>query len=333
MPTYAYICDFIGSGEAMDDFRPAVSAKSDNWGIIDLRGDVTKKAGKCLAWTDGDRPVRGKGIRRLDKDLKAKMKGEIGVDFGSDRLEDMIAELLLEGVKGKNHLCNELHKSTLDGQKRIYFGNRQIFGPKLGKVKGGTITDDFNRATLGSNWTVVVGTWNIRLSDEVRRDNGPGIPRASIRYDGEELTSSDHYAQITVTQWDANGLMGPCVRFQPAANTFYAAWIGSVSNRRVEKVSAGTATQLSNSTATFSLPHIVKLNVIGDGLEFFYDGVSISSVTDTTITTGTRVGIMAHPAAGGSDSRGDDFEASELGLASSTRMDRLDRLDGRLNRF
>lgn len=180
-----------------------------------------------------------------------------------------------------------------------------------------SIVDDFNRASLGANWTAVDGTWSINASTELHSEGGATAPQATVRYDGTALSTSDHYAQITYTWQESNfSWMAPAVRFQAAANTFYGGFIRQQGTARaIFKVITGVQTSLNSDASGNGPSVIVRLDVSGSDLELFDDGVSaLTVISDSSIPTGLYVGAWANKF-DTAESRGDDFEAADLAAA------------------
>lgn len=174
-----------------------------------------------------------------------------------------------------------------------------------------TITDDFNRASLGSNWTSVDGTGQIVTSTTFRGNaDGSDLP-ATLRYDATDLSSDDHYAQIDFTaQEDVFSHLCGAVRFNASADTCYVGRIRAQNTQSfIEKVETGTRTSLTTDTSGAGPPHTGKLQVDGSSLTLYMDDSEVSSVTDTAITGNLRVGLSwTH----NKTSDGDNFEAGDL---------------------
>lgn len=204
-----------------------------------------------------------------------------------------------------------------------------------------TITDDFNTADSGTvghllTWNEVNGVWN-NTNNAAQNDSGGGT-NSTIRAESD-LSSSDHYAQasaISLPNSTARYAAAAC-RFASAANTFYMTRIegnATLANStcRIGKHVTGTTTLLGTGTTVSanSLPKVVKHTVNGSSLTSRWDGVDQETVSpDTSITTGTRCGLLAM-SGGASKVAFDDFEAGDL--TAGITYSRLERGIRGLNR-
>jgi len=179
-----------------------------------------------------------------------------------------------------------------------------------------TISDNFNRATLGANWTAVDGTWDIYNSVQLRNTAEVVIP-ATLRYDASSLSSDDHYAQITylsasmTSKW-----MGPMVRFASDGETGYCARIHALgTERNIYKDVAGTLTSLWTDANGGGPPQTIKLSADGTSISLYDDGVLAQTITDSAISGNLRVGVASF-----SITRGDNFIAEDLTVTFKGRL-------------
>ncbi len=181
-----------------------------------------------------------------------------------------------------------------------------------------SITDNFNRASLGSNWTVDAGGFSIISSSYVQSDTTAAVPR--MRYTGTALDGADQivsfYRQIPP---GSNKQSGPTARQASSAATFYAcgysgAWSGS-SGWELKKCVAGSYTTLdSESPLGWGHELTLELTVDGTSLSATAGGAHDLSATDSAISSGSYAGIAGNWA----DSvEGDDFAAADLVAAST----------------
>lgn len=164
-------------------------------------------------------------------------------------------------------------------------------------------TDNFNRASLGTDWTQLDtfdGSLIINTSIRLDSDNSSlGSSSPVGRWDGAGTFSDNQYAKITVKALDniaAGHWGGVIVRAsadQDAARDFYYAIIESVGagptyTTRVGKVVNGTHTSLASTTQTWSIDDTIELEVEGSDLRVYRNGSQITAlnVTDTALTTG-----------------------------------------------
>ena len=176
--------------------------------------------------------------------------------------------------------------------------------------------DNFNRASLGADWTSINGTWGISGSSELECSAPPSSGVSSVRYE-HDLDGVDHACRIEFTSDDGNSLswLGPCVRHSASAATYYAA-LQRVSGgvRQIRKVVNGSATGLASDSGGGKAPTTLTLAVDGSSLALYHnkaDGTPNLTVTDTSITGNTRCGLQTgnQPTA---DPRADDFHAYDL---------------------
>lgn len=197
-----------------------------------------------------------------------------------------------------------------------------------------TITDDFNRsdaASLGTasggwSWTAVQSTQSI--VSNVANIDASAFNSARAESD---LSSADHYAQVSVVTLNANfNYIGGAVRFASAANTHYVCVVAKgEGDIELWKRVAGGFTVLSTAGITQSIPETYKTSINGSTLKGYQAGVERVSTTDTAITGNTRTGISGYQDYG--TLRVDDFEAADLS-AGGILYTQLERSTRGLNR-
>jgi hypothetical protein len=127
MSKHYFLSRVIGSGTELDPFRPA-AAKFGRFGMLDLRPDATSQQGWCFACVEcEDEVVSELGTHLIDLGNDAKIelddavinsiKHSLGVNFKSQTLSDIIAEILLFGRMSGRGL-----KQGVDGTYRIRLG-------------------------------------------------------------------------------------------------------------------------------------------------------------------------------------------------------------------
>ncbi len=188
-----------------------------------------------------------------------------------------------------------------------------------------SISDDFNRSNggLGTNWTAVsagtvTGTLAI-ASNSVQSSSGSGATSSS--YFNSSLSSADHYSQVSVTALNNGGGGGRnwvsgSARADSSGNQYnYQATkdSGGVARRRLLKFVSGTATSLNDSSGAISLADLFQIRVSGSTISGYLNGSSISSLTDTSITSPVAAGVAAFNGSGtAGDAKLDDFSAVDL---------------------
>lgn len=185
-----------------------------------------------------------------------------------------------------------------------------------------TFSESFNTSngdTLGPDltWTEVDGDWDI-VSNAAELISNFGSTARSARADSD-LSSVDHYADVSLLQADNGTHPGPCARFSSSANTFYAAtWNGHnfAGTHTLYKCVTGTLTSLGTSSQAYTLPMQLRCEANGSTIrQLLAVSTEKISVTDTSITTGTRCGIHGYdPTGSGTSSpRIDSFSCADLG--------------------
>ena len=141
------------------------------------------------------------------------------------------------------------------------------------------------------SWTEVSGDWDISGNKAIL--GGTSASRARC---GSDVSGSDNYcsAQIgTHTSTSSSRNAGPCTRYSAAADTHYVAFLlPGIDALRMGKRVAGTFTQIGvEPDVTPSLPESYEIRCSGSTISSWQAGAQIESVTDTSISTGTRFGI------------------------------------------
>ena len=181
-----------------------------------------------------------------------------------------------------------------------------------------SFSDNFDRADstdLGAGWVEVSGDWSI-----VSQKLSPGAAGGTIilRAAGS-MASSDHYAQVTIAATVAAS-QGVWCRGNSNISQGYLLRNNGTS-WDLFSVFGGSFTVIGTYTAAAAPNDIAKVQAVGSTIKAFINGVQRISVTDTTVTAGTSVGIRSDSAGA---LRYDDFAAADvtagatLGVASST---------------
>ena len=167
------------------------------------------------------------------------------------------------------------------------------FAPKKPRT---SYTDDFNRASLGSDWTSVLGTATITSSTVFELSSGGTQRYARYEFD---VSSSDHWTELVqgAGSSTADRLM-PCCRFAAAASTFYHGYARTSNQDSLVKTVSGTGTILSTTADGLGSNGTYRINVSGSSLTLTRNGVSRTTTTDTAITGNTRGGIYRSASAG-----------------------------------
>jgi hypothetical protein len=148
--------------------------------------------------------------------------------------------------------------------------------------------DNFNRTNgaIGSNWTVQTGGFNVNSNSIV----GTGSTNNWAFYSGANLpVTADQFAEISLpAAVPSGGGAGPGVRMSgtgsgadnynchPNNNTLFL--------ERVLNGSAGTLTSVANTSAAGD---VIRLEVVGNTLNCYYNGVLKLTATDNNLTAGS----------------------------------------------
>lgn len=161
------------------------------------------------------------------------------------------------------------------------------------------VTDNFTRAdaaTLGANWTDIAGQtseWSIVSNKAAWVQDGTYCMDI---YSGAGWTGgNDQYAEMTINTKVTLSDGGPMVRASATGNGYSMiindtdnVALGNSMSVTIYKWVSGTPTQLHNGTATvISAGDVVRLAVQGTTLTGYVNGVSKTTITDATFSTGT----------------------------------------------
>lgn len=164
-------------------------------------------------------------------------------------------------------------------------------------------TDDFNRASLGANWSQIAngigGSISINSSTRATGATGNYAENAAARWVGAGTFTANQYAAAKLLNFDfqsANYWAGVIVRASgdtDAARDFYYAIVqmdggGPSYTTRVGKVVNGTHTSLANVGQAWSVNDVISLEVEGTSLRVFRNGTQITGLnaTDASLSTG-----------------------------------------------
>ncbi|MCC6490675.1 MAG: hypothetical protein IT364_24530 [Candidatus Hydrogenedentes bacterium] len=166
-----------------------------------------------------------------------------------------------------------------------------------------------------NTWAEVAGDWDI-VSNRARVGGTGTVAAGRLESD---LSSDDHYCQVTVTALGSGAstvICGPCVRFKSDAQTFFfCAPYQETDTLRTNKRITGTTTLLGTPPSiTISIPESYKLEVDGTTLRSYQAGTLRETITDPTSIPYTRVGIVGYTATGTAEC--DDLVAEDLVAAT-----------------
>lgn len=140
-----------------------------------------------------------------------------------------------------------------------------------------------------------------------------------MMYTQEDLASNDMEVSAVVVGRTtlANQQGGVMARVSTTALTWYVfETYGDAANVRLRKVVAGVSTTILNAAVTggLAVPFRKKLTlqIIGSAIKGFVDDVQVLSLTDTSITTGTRAGLYMKANGNRDNIHLDDFYAKNF---------------------
>ena len=316
-----FISEWEGKGTYPDSpFLPAFMdqlPKDTPVGLIDLRPDPSIVDGYCLGYIDTDLSISKAGVLKLTdspfENLDLSETSLLSTRYELQLKQDStLAEFITDVLTKKNDKTPPSITKGKDGKDRIYIGGL-IYGEPEPEFSHTTITDAFTRAdasTLGTSsegwsWTNVVAGWGI-TSNIARQKLGYGD--VVCAYANSDLTSTDVYAQATT---QSNGDCGVIMRKAASSTqTYYLFHQPGDGKAYIYKVVTGSFTNLTPSgySITYGAGRIIKGQENGSSLTIYYNGSSLGSITDSSITTGQYAGMFAYSDA----SQLDNFEASAL---------------------
>lgn len=187
-------------------------------------------------------------------------------------------------------------RDLLSDRLKIKYPNDKPTKPRT------TYTEDFDGADSGTlgvdlTWTERLGAWtNTSNQAQIALTAAYGLARAD-----HDVSSTDHECQVdvaTLTDGTDNYQAGPAVRYSSSADTFYSTRLlrfYSPDELGLLKLVAGTPTGLgTHYSANATLPITLKCYANGSTIKAYSVGSERDSITDTSITTGTRGGMFAY---------------------------------------
>lgn len=227
-----------------------------------------------------------------------------------DALEVVAAKFEVHPFRVLDATCE---KYRLDDWREVV--PRDLHGEVPGRVKHETTTGDtFDRANESPavGWTSV-GASNFDVVSNAAR---AGSTNTTASRWGTPVSSDDHYAEVTVTEFGAlaTAISGACARcVSSAAYSCYQCVGREDGQKRTDSVSAGVATPLSTILEATTEPLICKPWCNGSTIRGFFNGVARYTTTNTT-HTGNLYGGMRGAASGTAGNRSilDSFSLADL---------------------
>lgn len=173
-------------------------------------------------------------------------------------------------------------------------------------------TDPFaggNASPPNANWTNTIGAGLSTLSNQLGATSGGNDGAARVT---AGTFPDDQYAQFTVkTVGGSDG--GPAVRMDASGNCYFCTSFNGT-DIQLYKLVAGSFTGplVTPFTGTYAVNDVLRLEAQGTTIRLKKNGVTILTVTDTSLTTG-RPGAFIFDGT----MRGDDFEAGDFNTGST----------------
>lgn len=174
-------------------------------------------------------------------------------------------------------------------------------------------SDNFNRASLGANWTEINGgTWGINASTTLRQSQSAFVYRG-LRWDGGAFASNNFYARVTAQAQAGQGF-GVLVRC-PTTGTALAdidgyAIVGFAGDQwyRVEFTDGSDAGYVGmGGTCAANTNYTIETRAEGSTITVLLNGSQLAQWTDTTYASGGAMLVSF-----GATVIFDNFEAGDL---------------------
>lgn len=257
-----------------------------------------------------ERIRKAKPTDDLGKQIAERVNGrKDGASFG-DVKEEMAKAAEATPGKALTNVCRKYRCEPSDVLPR---------GVEVDRLKPETaISDDFNRAALGGDWTSQRSTWSIYSSTELV--NGWKTTSSATVTHNTALSSDDHFAQIKCTYrvLASASWIGPmCRAVASSTRTYYGARLRTDTEwtRGIVKYVADALTNIAVYGADCS-SKTIKLTCDGSTQYLYVNGTQEASSSDSSIDGNLVVGVDGHPS---EENRGDDFAAEDL-LAATTSI-------------
>jgi hypothetical protein len=180
-----------------------------------------------------------------------------------------------------------------------------------------TITDDFNRASLGANWTTLTAYTSLAISGSTILIPNGTFADFGNKYTASTVDTGDQYAQVAVTINTANANNSAWCLFRAVSGATVSGYFVAMprfgGTRQLSKVVANTPTVLaSESDGSWTGTRTMRGEALGSRISMWIDGVEKLSLTDTSFdNTNKHGGLVAYHEAAGRVSL-DNFEMGDL---------------------
>lgn len=216
--------------------------------------------------------------------------------------------------------CKVLELDERERFMRLFRKMRSQRKPRFPPVQLLALPDDFNRASLGTDWSTISGCGALSIKSSIKC-MADGDPEGSY-YNATSPAGANYYSQITllatITTSSGKG-MGPAVRVNSGtAGNMYFVQCNAVAAERMQMWEVtgggGTYTNIAGSTAvTPAAGDTARLTINSTTLTFALNGTDRISQVDNTLTATGTWGIFG---ASASEDYCDDFAPGDVGAAT-----------------
>jgi hypothetical protein len=149
-------------------------------------------------------------------------------------------------------------------------------------------TDNFDRADggLGANWSSATGTTGYTIISNQAASSGSPSAEEAVFWNAESF-AADQYSEVTFSTGSNSSYIGPAVRCNSTSGGNYYGFYGDPNTRYLVRVVNGVWSQLATLGTGFTNGQVLRLEVQGTTLSAYINGVLWTSVTDSSISSGS----------------------------------------------
>ena len=176
-----------------------------------------------------------------------------------------------------------------------------------------TFFDDFNRTSIGSNWTIASGTWSINTSKLYHSATTGGVIVLNVPLEGNDFDAQANFGFTDLISGNHRGIV---LRYQNTSNFYYGQYHRDNRKYRIIKVQNGVWTTLAEATApgvANNSYHFIRFIAEGVHLKLYFDGAFVLETSNSTFASG-KAGIYSRSYY----HRFDDFRVTTINNASPT---------------
>lgn len=252
--------------------------------------------------------------------------------MAGSRWDSILKELQVQYREAKTYGLDVHQKLLTDWMQKFQVVNYEQFIPQdlpkePPKPKATTSKDTFNRADQPDLGTSSDGIFWFKQRDpgaglgriDIVSNEGSGVCQsANAAYRLEKnLSSADHFAEADFRSDNADARMGPCIRYDAAANTYYLFHQAFTTALNLFKSIASVYTFIAARSVTINLGVYYRQKLFAEGsvLQLFNDGVQAGAdVIDSSISGGVRTGLDVFTTLlAGHEVKVDNYNTSDTG--------------------